>query len=235
MSSLSDLRTIPSRVSVLRAAAAAPMELPALEERHEPAATALAPNVVEESRTVGYEAGLTAGHAEGFTLGYDKGIAAAEVELEALRAAVAAEREQGRQAVASALHAIDAAVRQIGPEGHDLFEHLQSQLATAAVTLAEAIVGRELRDPEHRGVDAIARVLAFAPDRVPVTVRLHPEDAALVTAAEPNLGDRDVSIIEDASLMPGDAVAELSDSEIDGRMQAAIERVRIAMGVEVAS
>lgn len=212
------------------------MELPALSDQREAAGIdigsgpgALVANVVQESRRTGYDAGRTAGHAEGFAFGYEEGIAAAAVELESIRANAAAEREQQRLALLDATRAIDGAVAQIGPEGSDLYAALQRQLATAAVTLAEAILGRELRDVESRGVDAIERVLALAPERVPVTVRLHPSDADLIATTSDGFDDRAITLVPDPSLAPGDAVAELVDTEIDGRIAAAIERVRAAM------
>jgi flagellar assembly protein FliH len=214
-------------------AAATLAELPQLDDvaaptASAPANTALVPHVVEESRIVGYEAGLTAGHAEGFALGYEEAVTAAEAELEQLRVAAMQDRARQLQELDQAARAIDVTLTCIAPAGQDLFTHVEGTLAAAAMALAEAILGRELRDDATRGSDALARVLALAPARVPVTVRLHPTDAAIVREIA-TLGDRDIEIIDDATLSPGDAVAELGESEIDGRIASAVDRVRVAL------
>lgn len=221
---MSDARVLRSRVRVMRRVDVAPIDLPLLDPQIESNGTALVPHVVEESRTAGYEAGLTAGHADGFARGYEEGLDAAAHELETLRATVDAERAEQQRTIDQALHAISQAAQRVGPAGTDLFEHVERSLATAAVELAAAIVGRELRDEATRGPDALARVLGLVPDRVPAVVRMHPADAAVVREA----GDRSttVEVIDDPTLTPGDAVATFDESTIDARIDHALQRAR---------
>ena len=74
----------------------------------------------------------------------------------------------------------------------------------------------------------LAHALSLVPEREDVQIRLHPADhAALVAdaAVATQAATRSVTLIADASLQPGDAVARCGATEIDARITAGIARV----------
>ena len=113
-------------------------------------------------------------------------------------------------------------------------DELSDQILAAAVQLAEALLGRELRDPEVAAPAALARVLRLAPPHEPVTVWLHPADhqtltapagAALIGSVEGATG-RGLSFEVDPELQPGDARARCGSTTIDARLSAGVDRLR---------
>jgi flagellar assembly protein FliH len=100
--------------------------------------------------------------------------------------------------------------------------------AGAAFTLAEAVVGRELALAVNPGRDAVARALALSPDGVELTLRLNPDDAAVLDADSLPAG-RAVTVIADATLAAGDCVADAGWSHIDARIGTALDRVRAVL------
>src|SRR5207248_10959432 len=79
---------------------------------------------------------------------------------------------------------------------------LAEQVLHGAVELAEALLGRELTNSPDRGLDALRRVMAVAPESGTVTVRLHPDDLAALGAEHP-YRHRDITLVPDPTLVPG--------------------------------
>jgi flagellar assembly protein FliH len=107
-------------------------------------------------------------------------------------------------------------------------------LASAAIDLAEVVVGREVRDAEGRGLTALRRALASAPEHEDVVVRLHPADLAAVTSGDVTalLAERAgaaVDLVSDTGVLPGDAVAEFPGGSVDARVATALTRMRTAL------
>jgi flagellar assembly protein FliH len=84
-----------------------------------------------------------------------------------------------------------------------------------------------LRDGATRGSVALMRALALAPVGAPAIVSLNPRDRDLLgeSAAELTAG-RDVQIVADASLAPGDATVTSGAISIDARIGAGLDRAR---------
>jgi len=81
----------------------------------------------------------------------------------------------------------------------------------------------------------LRRAMSLAPSGVAITVRLHPEDHDTLVgtdtdAAHPGgefiLGGRPIRVIADASLSPGDAMADYAATTIDASLTTAMARVR---------
>ena len=78
--------------------------------------------------------------------------------------------------------------------------------------LAYAVLGRELMLAPVDLAAIVARVIAEHPDAQPVRVRVAPSDVRTLDAATVP------AIVADASLAPGDAIVELTNASIDGRL-----------------
>jgi flagellar assembly protein FliH len=155
----------------------------------------------------------------GYDIGYAEGQAAAAEEFRRAERLRDAEVERSVQALSAA---VDAAARAC----EERVDTLARALPGLVFELVEALVGRELAVAVDPGRDALARALALSPSKEPVVARLHPDDVSrLGDLAE--LGDgREIDVVADRSVAPGDAVVEVGPSRIESRMEEALDRVR---------
>jgi flagellar assembly protein FliH len=176
--------------------------------------------------------------AVGYAQGWARGVRNAAEAQAAERAVAAAEqaalRARQEQQVASVLQALQAAAADLHQRTLAVTDEISDQILAAAVQLAEALLGRELRDPEVAAPAALARVLALAPVDQPVAVRLNPLDydtltgpggSALVGCVEGAAG-RVLTFEPDPELQPGDARARCGSTAIDARLPAGVDRLR---------
>jgi flagellar assembly protein FliH len=184
------------------------------------------------------EQGRTAGYAAGWAQGQREAAVVADAAAERTRAAEAAHEQRRAAALAQALNALGRAVTDLESQLMPTFTELQEVLIAHAFELAEAIVGRSLDDPQGRGVDALRRAMATASDTGHLVVNLHPDDFATLVGSA---GDTDfeyegrrVSLRPDASLRPGDAIAETGTSTVDATIAAAVARARDALRLPAA-
>ncbi|MFK4731501.1 FliH/SctL family protein [Agromyces mediolanus] len=163
--------------------------------------------------------------------GFARGLADARRRTEAERerlltalAAEAAEREARRAAEhRAAIEALVIARTAIGAAALPVLAEAERQLAAGALALAETLLGAELAaDPDGAARAALRRALDHDDAALVVRVRMHPAALARVAAAAPE----GVELLADASLAPGNAVAELPDGLVDARISTAIDRVR---------
>lgn len=167
--------------------------------------------------------------ARGHAAGYAAGLRAAAAETAALRASLEAETraalahhaartDRALTVVAQAAVALDA--RQLA-----LRTEAQETLVAAALSLAEAILGYEVRtNAESTVVAALTRALTVVDPAEVVAVRLNPIDLDVLPAgAADEIG---VTITADASLARGDAQADLAKGFIDAALGTALDRAR---------
>jgi flagellar assembly protein FliH len=66
-----------------------------------------------------------------------------------------------------------------------------------------------------------------------VTVRLHPEELATlaIPGSTVEIDGRTVTLVPDASVAPGDAMAESDATQVDARLGAALDRAGKALGL----
>jgi len=173
----------------------------------------------------------SAARAQGYAVGWAEGRRAALLEArakEAEREERAAAAERRREAEhARAMTALAEAARSLQELAASVAAQVEDSALALARELTEVLVGRELRTTADPAGDAVRRALALLPeDRgpLPVTLRLHPSVAA--AADTDALRARGVHVAPDASLDLPDAVAETADAVVDGRVAAALQRVR---------
>jgi flagellar assembly protein FliH len=150
------------------------------------------------------------GYADGYAAGRQDALRAANDGL--------ARIDELTEALSRAI--TDVHVRQAGA-----VEVTGTELADAAVILAEALLGRALPDGGEIAV-GVARSLALVPPDVTATVRVNPEDADFVPA---DLLQAGINVVADPAVAPGGCFVEIGDTVIDGGLAAAVARARAAL------
>lgn len=179
-----------------------------------------------QARAVGYAQGWSQGAREAADSGAAER-AAAQADLQSTLVAQ-------RQRADSAVQALHAAAEQLRQTTMTITDQIEDQILAAAVELAEALLGRALRDPEVAAPAALARVLRLAPANEPVTVWLNPADhdtltgpagTALIGSVEGATG-RGITFETDPGLQAGDALARCASTTIDARLAEGVARLR---------
>ncbi len=166
------------------------------------------------------------GHATGYAAGRKQ----AEAELAALRDTIQAEAsrsaEVARAEVQSALDALSRAAAEARALQLPVLQSVDAAIASAAMELAEAIVGHELGTGDGSARAALERASG---ETVPAgsLVRLNPQDIAVITAEGTTWAG--LELVPDLSLDRGDAVVELAHGSIDARVSASLRRARAAL------
>jgi flagellar assembly protein FliH len=177
-----------------------------------------------EARSAGFAAGWAEGRR---AAGEEARVARIQFEAEAA-AAIAATTAAHEAAAADALRGLVAAAGRYEEQYVPVVADMEADLIAAAFALAEAIVGRELALATEPGQEALRRALRFAPAGQPVEARLSPAEAAAFPAVS-TVDDREVIIVPDPALKPGDAVIRCDATTIESRIDAAIARAREAL------
>ncbi|AEV88786.1 flagellar assembly protein [Actinoplanes sp. SE50] len=174
----------------------------------------------------------TTGYAEGWAQGKRDALAAAEEAAARARAAEEHHEHRRAAALAHAVNALGRAVTELENQLMPTFTELQDLVLSSAFELAEAVIGRTLRDDPERGRDALRRAMTAAPEHGDVRVRLHPEDYAHLVGDDPGTFDyqgRQIHLHADPGLRPGDAIAETGTATVDATIEAAVARAREAL------
>jgi flagellar assembly protein FliH len=163
--------------------------------------------------------------AEGRAAGYAAGQESARLALQSAREDLLADYEARLAAV---VRSSEAAVADALSGVEAVADAAARVTAGAAFAVAEAIVGRELVLATEPGRDAVARALALAPERVELTLHLHPDDAAALATDQLPAG-RSITVVADPSVDVGDCVADAGWARVDARISTALERVRAVL------
>jgi flagellar assembly protein FliH len=198
-----------------------------LPSAHVPGAP-VRPVVFPDLDPAGESEGYARGHAAGYAAGLRRAAAEAAEREEERRAEHAAALAAARSRAEAAVSVLAAAARALDSRTAPVLAEAEAQLTAAALTVAEAVIGRELGDAPGSARAALARALS-APDAAAVlAVRLHPADLALLgQAAAP--APAGVVFEPDPSLARGDAVAVYPDGELDARIGTALARAAAAL------
>jgi flagellar assembly protein FliH len=191
--------------------------------------------IEDETLGAAREAARSAGYAAGWAQGQQAARESAMAMRDEAELAVQASHLARAEALSRAIGAIAEAAAGLERRGVTAATEIEDLIIRSAVDLAEALLGRELSDAGGRALDAVRRALSLAPSGVAITVRLHPEDHDTLVgtdtdAAHPGgevvIGGRPIRVIADASLSPGDAMADYAATTIDASLTAAMARVR---------
>ena len=179
--------------------------------------TSEAGRVETQWKTRGHAAGYAAGLRTAETVLAER-LVAMERELSQAKEAAHAELERAVTVLAAAIRAAEARTLPVVQDSQDA-------LATAAIDLAEAIIGQELSDGPRSARAALTRALGTVPPAELTGIRLHPDDRALLDEDLPE----GVRLIADPTLARGDAIAELPDGYLDARISTALNRAKAAI------
>lgn len=169
--------------------------------------------------------------AAGFAAGFTAGARAAARAAETARRRAAYEREQAAhradERLEAALDVLGAVTRAAQARELPLLAEAESALHEAAIALAGAVLSVELADDGTASAAALARVRAAAQLADDVTVRLSPEDLALLAGA--GVVPVGVVLVADPSLGRGEALATHGEGWLDGRIGEALHRAQRAL------
>jgi len=171
-----------------------------------------------------------AAQAAGYAAGWAHGARAARLvsDAEAHVAATNRERAEERRSadVRRAIAAIDSAATALEQRSAPSAHQIEDLIVSSALSIAEALIGVSLHDDTVRGHAALKRALALAPVGEDVVVSLNPDDLVVVDGNAPDDLSRNVTLVADASLAPGDAKAICGATVIDARLSTGLDRVR---------
>ena len=182
------------------------------------------------------------GHAAGYTEGLRAAAAAVEAQTARQNTEHAALMLSARQQLDNSLAVLQAAVRALDARIVPVVCDAEDSVLTAAMDLAEAVVGHALADEAAAARFALGRAGAVAgvagsgpatpgPDSYSPgthTVRLNPLDLALIDPAD--RARAGVEFVADAGLARGDAVSEFPHGFLDARIGSALDRAKAALG-----
>ncbi|WP_345762616.1 FliH/SctL family protein [Diaminobutyricibacter sp. McL0608] len=169
--------------------------------------------------------------ARGYAAGYAQGAREAERELAERRKQLDAEfavaAEQAEALLQRRLGAVELMLHTLDARLEPVVESAQQSLAVAALDLAEAVVGVELGDAESSAKAVVTRVLSSVDANETTVVRVNPGELPLLAALFG--GTEAISLVADASLDRGDAIAELPSGFVDARIRSSLDRARSAL------
>lgn len=167
----------------------------------------------------------------GHSAGYIQGLRAATIEADRRQLVREAEHAEAArvamQRLESTIATLAAATRALEQRTVPVISDAQDVLASAALDIAEAVVGHELADHSGSARSALVRALTEVDTTLVQVVRLNPTDlAGLDDTVRAAAG---VTFVADPTLSRGDAVTEFADGYLDARIATAVDRVRSAL------
>ncbi len=160
---------------------------------------------------------IATARAEGYAAGRDAGRSAEQVRL------------------ATALTAAEQALDHLHAGESRWLEQLEDNVCALAVAIARQVIGRELESDPSTLTDLLRRALSEFPIDQPVSIRVNPLDLAMLAASHPVdegpggtaavAPNRETRWIADPTVISGGCIVEGRERIIDGRVDAALERV----------
>ena len=167
----------------------------------------VAANADRAAWSAGYESGMTEGIACG-------------------RALSSVEQAAADRRAQSLIEHIATAANRTIDEHRTQAAAATSALLHAAFEIAEAIIGREVREHPRSGAEALLAALSLAPDRMACVARLNPTDVDELGDVTERFAGRDLTIVADATVAVGDCVVSLPTGRIECQISDAVARAR---------
>jgi len=158
---------------------------------------------------------------------HEEGLRAARAEVDASVAA----HEAARRRLESAAAALMRVTEQVARHDREAIDAVAHQAVLFGVSVAEELLGRELRSNDDTVMASVQRAIALVPDRGEVVVRLHPADLEIVRqeVEQWSTGGLDIALVPDQAVARGGCVAAVGPLRIDAQLAPALDRVRIAL------
>jgi flagellar assembly protein FliH len=181
------------------------------------------------------------GYAHGWAQGLRQARESMRLEAAAARAEIEDEAARTRSELAMLLTSLVNAAAQLRSEQDKAATRNEDAILAAAVDIAEALVGHQLRDVGAETVAALARALRLMPGTEPVTLRLNAEvhrrlaadNFATVLDAVLETTGRTIAFAPDSSLGVGDVIAVSASTTVDARIAEGVRRVREQLSGEI--
>ena len=157
-------------------------------------------------------------------------------ENEILRAeheALMANQADVRNQLLEAVQLMQALAQEMDASFVPTYESVGQDLADVVVALVEDLLGRRLAEDRAHVLGAITRAVAEIPESGEITVRIHPDDAALLEKFDVDLASslsRTVHIEQDSSIDRHGAVVLSGNTNVDGQIRTRLARLREALG-----
>ena len=171
-----------------------------------------------------YEKARLQGHAAGFAAGAAEGTRVLDAERAAAAQQSATDARSAKARTEYVISVLQSAGEAMFSRAAPVSESMDDALAEAALQLAEAILGHELADGPTSARAALARATGPATPSPVHTVRMHPDDLAVLDSS--TRAAAGVAFVADASLRRGDAMADYADGFLDARLSASLDRMR---------
>ncbi len=184
---------------------------------------------LEQARQEAYDLGVEQGLAEGLEQGKQQGHTQATQEWQQRMD----DYVQGQAKEAAAR--LDAVVRELDADLQAMQGYLAQHVLELACDIARQVVRQEL----HTNPKALEPVVREALDMLvtdgrPATVRLNPEDYAVVSdALRAEFADGSVQWVSDAAVAAGGCMVELAGTVIDGHLEKRWQRAVATLGLEL--
>lgn len=184
---------------------------------------------LEQARQDAYDLGLEQGLAQGLEQGQQQGRTEATQEWQQRLDAYV--QGQAKEAAAR----LDAVVSELGADLQAMQAYLGQHVLELACDIARQVVRQEL----HVNPKALEPVVREALDMLvtdgrPSTVRLNPEDHAVVAQAlRTEFADGAVQWVADATVAPGGCMVELAGTVIDGHLEKRWQRAIAPLGLDL--
>ena len=164
-----------------------------------------------------------------------------EEELERTRVdAYAAGRHAGEteanEDLVESIHVLNNALERIREAQKQWADSVEANLLAVSTAIARQIIERELQGDPENFAELVRSALAKFPVDEAVKVRVNPRDLSAISMigdagglAIPIEGTREVQWIADQGILSGGCVVEGPERVVDGRVDAALERIYKAL------
>ncbi len=162
-----------------------------------------------------------------------------QLEAQAFERGRIAAREEAEQSsheqLSRVLQALVEATQSVHAHEQRWLGNVEENLAATAVTVARHLIQRELTAEPSVITDLVSRSLAQFPLERNITVRLHPDDLAVVQNAMTRdeafaVIAREVRWHADAHIVRGGCLVDGRERVLDGRIDTALERAYRSLG-----